>query len=245
MSEVKNFSIYYGWPSKEKLRELRSYDLAIIAPHAFSKEQINYLQAAGTIVMGYISVMQLESWKGLFVSNMQESDYYLQDGKKIYVKQWDTYIMDIRKDHYRQLLVDQVNTDIVAKGLDGVFLDTVDDIDYYLHKRDEEQGAFRTAYKTLLIEIKKQDSSLLLMQNRGFDTLKAGFEQFVGALLWERFNYSKLKASSWEQKWIQYLAEKDRTKELAVFSTVSDKESTQYSKKFKFTSFTKMGGSYN
>ncbi|MCM3790860.1 hypothetical protein M3221_21175 [Domibacillus indicus] len=97
----------------------------------------------------------------------------------------------------------------------------------------------------LLVEIKKKDSSLLLIQNRGFDTLKAGSQPFVDALLWESFNYSKLKDSSWGQKWIQYLAEKGRTKEFAVFSTVSGKESARYSKRFKFTSFTKVDGSYN
>lgn len=245
LTEVKNFSIYYDWPSKKKLKELRSYDLVIIAPHAYSKEQISYLQAGGTIVLGYISLMQLESWNVPFVSNVQEADYYLQDGKKIYIKQWDTYIMDIRKTHYRQLLMDQINIDIVSKGMDGVFFDTVDDIDYYLHKRDEEQSVFRAAYQALLAEIKNQDSSLLLMQNRGFDTLKAGSEPFIDALLWESFSYSKLKDSGWGQKWIRYLEEKDRTKELAVFSTVTDKESAQYSKKFKFTSFTKVNGSYN
>ncbi|WP_052130182.1 endo alpha-1,4 polygalactosaminidase [Ureibacillus sinduriensis] len=245
LTEVKDFSIYYGWPSKEKLKELRSYDLVVIAPHAYSKEQIDYLQADGTVVLGYISVMQLESWNLSFVSNVQESDYYLQDGQKVYIKQWDTYLMDIRKEHYRQLLVDHVNKDIVSKGMDGVFLDTVDDIDYYLHERDEEQDEFRTAYQSLLVEIKKQDSSLLLMQNRGFDTLKTGSEHLVDALLWESFNYSKLKDSSWGQKWIQYLAKKNQVNELAVFSTVTDNESAQYSEKFKFTSFTKVGNSYD
>lgn len=245
LAEVENFSIYYGWPSNEKLKELKSYDLVVIAPHAYSKEQIDYLQADGTVVLGYISVMQLESWNLPFLSNVQESDYYLQDGKKVYVKQWDTYIMDIREEHYRQLLVNQVNADIVSRGMDGVFLDTVDDIDYYLHERHEEQNSFRQAYQSLLIEIKKQDESLLLMQNRGFDTLMTGSESLVDAFLWESFNYNKLKDSRWGQKWIQYLSEKDRAKEFAVFSTVTDAESAQYSNNFKFTSFTRVGDSYD
>lgn len=242
---VQDFQIYYGWPSPQKLDELKSHDLVVIAPHAYSEEQIKYIQSSGTLVIGYISVMQLESWNKPFVSNVQESDYYIQDGKKIYVKQWDTYVMDIRQDHYKQLLTDQVRTDIVSKGMDGVFLDTVDDIDYYLHKRDQEQKEFRTAYTELLMKIKKEDERLLLMQNRGFETFKTASENLIDGVLWESFDYDRLKDSRWGQKWIQYFEEKDKNQAAAVFSTVPNKSSAQYSENFGFVSYLKSGSSYN
>ncbi|WRU95624.1 hypothetical protein RYX51_00510 [Priestia filamentosa] len=42
-------------------------------------------------------------------------------------------------------------------GMDGVFLDTVDDIDDYFYNKPALQTEISTAYKTLLTNIKEQD----------------------------------------------------------------------------------------
>ncbi|MDT3765699.1 hypothetical protein [Priestia filamentosa] len=41
--------------------------------------------------------------------------------------------------------------------MDGVFLDTVDDIDDYFYNKPALQTEISTAYKTLLTNIKEQD----------------------------------------------------------------------------------------
>lgn len=39
----------------------------------------------------------------------------------MYFSEWDSYLVDMTSAHYQELLLEEIKTQIVQKGLDGVF----------------------------------------------------------------------------------------------------------------------------
>jgi polysaccharide biosynthesis protein PelA len=245
LSHVRNFKIYYGEVDQNILKSLSNYDLAIIEPHEFTKEQITQLKGSDTITLGYISIMELEKWNKSFVEKVQETDYYYQNKEKIYIEKWDTYIMNISNPHYRQIILEEIQDEIFAKGLEGIFLDTAGDIDDFFYDKPKELQKLRTGYTTLLQDIKKQNEELILLQNWGFETYKQTSNPYIDGILWENFNQSKLEKSKWGQNWINYFKNKETDGDLAVFTVSPNDSGKNFSEKNGFTSYTNENSIYN
>lgn len=229
LKDVKSYKIYYGEANDQVIQELSEYDMVVIEPYAFTKEQIQSLQQAGTLVLGYVSVLELESWHK---SQVLETDYYYRNNKKMKIPQWNTYIMDIGEDHYQDIILTKVKQQIVGKGMDGVFLDTAGDIDDYFHKQPDVQKYFREAYVDLLKEMKQIDSNLIFVQNWGFDTIKSASLNYIHAVLWEDFNKQVVATNEWSQNWIRYF--KQQSDNIVTFTVVPDGPSEKYSLKQGF-----------
>ncbi|WP_157950848.1 putative glycoside hydrolase [Peribacillus acanthi] len=245
LNSVKNYTIYYGKVNEEILNKLSKMDMVIIEPHEFTKEQIQILREKGTIVLGYISLMELEKWNTDFVQKVIEEDYYYRNNEKIYIEKWDTYIMDISNPHYQQLLIDEIQVEIVDKGLDGVFFDTIGDIDDYFSKEPAAQKKLRDSYLQLLKSIKQTNPEKILVQNWGFETFKSDSYTFLDGLLWEDFRTRDLVKSDWGQKWINYFKLVEKRKRVAIFTVTPSKKDKQYSLNQGFTSFINKDDYYN
>jgi polysaccharide biosynthesis protein PelA len=237
LSKVENYTIYYGEVDQDILDELSNYQLVIMEPLQLTKDQAQFLRNKGTIVLGYISLMELEKWNKPFVEKVIEEDYYLRNNEKIYIETWDTYIMDISKDHYQSLLMDEIKEEIIGKELDGVFFDTIGDIDDYFHEEPQAQKRLRAGYIKLIEEIQSANPDLLLVQNWGFETYQTSSFPYVDGLLWEDFKESKLTNSKWGQKWISYFKKQEKLRRLAVFTVAPSKLDMKYSMDHGFTSY--------
>lgn len=191
LSQVQNFTIYYGHPTDQAMRELSVRDLAIIEPAAYTNEQLRELRAQGTIVVGYMSVMEAPTWNTSRLERLQRDDYLLRNGQKVHFPEWDSYLMDLRRASYRTLLLQETEISIAAKGLDGIFFDTVGDIDDYI-REPGLQTELRQAYRQLLHDVARAHPELVMLQNRGFDTLDAALPYLHG-FVWE----------DWRRDWEQ------------------------------------------
>lgn len=241
---IKSFSIFYGEPTQQKLEELRKKDAVILEPIAFSEQDISFLKKSDVKLFGYVSLMQLENWNEELKKQISDSDYASIDGERIYIKDWQTYVMDVRESHYRQALLWKIKTYIVDQGLDGIFFDTVDDLDYYFHQHQQIQVEMRAGYVTLLKEIDTQYPGLMIIQNRGFETLESVSHPFVDALLWEGFKAKDIKESQWAKNWLHYLKKEQWKRRIQVFTVVSDDESYNLSKKYRFPAYRRVGDTY-
>lgn len=229
---VKDYSLYYGAPTEQAIIHLKTKDLIIIEPQLFSKVQIQDIQSKGTMVIGYISVMETPAWNKLRVKELLSSDYLLKHGERIYFKQWDSYLMDLRQSHYRQLLLSEIKTSISDKGLDGMFLDTVGDIDDWIQDA-ATQTLTREAYRSFLQDVSDQYPELSMIQNRGFDTLDYALP-YIDGLLWEDWR-ANWKEDMWMKTRVDRLR-KEQKKGLTVFSIYLNKESSpgREARKLKF-----------
>ncbi|MBU7594441.1 endo alpha-1,4 polygalactosaminidase [Metabacillus halosaccharovorans] len=241
---VKTFSIFYGKPDQEKIDKLTDYDAVIIEPTAFTTEQVNLLKASDVKVFGYVSLMQLENWNNELKEHIAASDYATLNGKKIYIKEWDTYVMDLRESHYREALKWKINHYIADNGFDGIFFDTVDDLDYYFHDDIYIQKQMREGYVKLLKDIKSDYPNMLIMQNRGFETIKTASHDYIDGMLWEGFEAKDMTESEWAKNWLTYFKKEQRWGRIKVWTVVTDEESLALSKKHRFPTFMRVGDTY-
>ncbi|HEU4962866.1 MAG TPA: hypothetical protein VFV52_03265, partial [Bacilli bacterium] len=123
--------------------------------------------------------------------------------------------MDIRHQGYQELLFQEIRTQIVARGMDGVFLDTVADIDEVVAdplSREE----MRLAYTTFLKKVRGEFPFLLLIQNRAFETLDHSAPHLDG-VLWEDWR-GDLLADPWVQVQLGRLRAHKKPAGLRVFA---------------------------
>jgi hypothetical protein len=187
LHQVTNYTIYYGHATSQAMSELSAKDLAIIEPAAYSAGQIGALRAAGTIVIGYLSVMEAPTWNTRRMERLRPDEFLLRNGRKVHFPEWDSYLMDLRRPSYRDLLLNEIEASIVAKGLHGIFFDTIGDIDDYVADPGL-QAELREAYGTLLQDVAHAHPELVFMQNRGFDSLDKA-RPYLHGFVWEDWRH--------------------------------------------------------
>ncbi|SHG94449.1 putative glycoside hydrolase [Tepidibacter thalassicus] len=191
---IKNFIIYYGKIDNKKIKDLSKYSLAIIEPRNITKNQVISLKKMGVEVLGYISVVE-QNENNIEFSSLKDSWFYKPNGKKIRIDKWQSWYMDIRKKDYQNFLLEQIYLHVIDKKLDGIFFDTVGDIDdsNWIQK---DKNEMREAYQTFLFRIKNNYKNLKIIQNWGFETAKKCLDNLDG-IMWEGFSFELLKKDQW------------------------------------------------
>lgn len=205
LKDVQNYQIYYNNPTPEIIKHMKNYDMVIIEPHYYTQEMIAQIRAQGTAVYAYLNVMEADNWNHSISKNLQPKDYFYRNGEKIYFDKWDSYLVDITSSHYQNLLLKEVELEIAGKGFDGIFLDTVGNIDDQHSKYPADLRSQRQGLVTFLNLLDDKFGKLSLIQNWGFDTLKTTTHSYVDGIMWESFEAKKIKNDQWSQNRIQDL----------------------------------------
>ncbi|WP_164462114.1 endo alpha-1,4 polygalactosaminidase [Bacillus sp. FJAT-42376] len=219
--EISSYKIYYDEPSRAVVKEMSRYPLVIIEPVYYTKKQIAEIQENGTLVYGYINSMESDKWNEELFRQFEDQDFYRGDhGERVYIKKWDAYLMNMTSDHYRSTLLEEIKNQIIDKQLDGVFLDTVGDIDDYFIDDPKEMGRQQTGLIQLLKELESRQISVI--QNWGMRTLQKT-APYIDGFMWEDFQYSEIMMDDWSRKWMKKTRRLAEDYEIEIF-TVSEKE---------------------
>ena len=160
-STVSSWACYYG--SEDRTEQLTGFDLLVSAPGGQDPEQ---LRSGGVKVLVYISLGEVAA----------NSPYYA-DAKQLgllvrHNTNWDSWVVDVRRPEWRDLLLTRIIPDALAAGYDGLFFDTLDSpIDMQRQDPDTYKGTER-ACVDLVRSIRGRYPKLLLCQNRGFEIIK-------------------------------------------------------------------------
>ena len=115
-----------------------------------------------TIVLAYISIGEVHG---------DTADQKLLEEQKLILehnKTWNSYVVDVTAATWRQLVLGKVD-DAIAKGFDGVMLDTADSPLYYARtKAPERLNDVREALISLIKTMRAEHPTLKIMVNRGF-----------------------------------------------------------------------------
>jgi len=183
LAQVKTYQIYYGPIEADERVALQKSDLVIVEPRHCTRETVRTLKQAKTLVYGYVSVMETPVWNEDRFRCLQPEDYLLIDGQRRFFPEWDSYLMNLQNPSYQKLLLEEIHQQVIQKGMDGIFLDTVGDIDEYVPEENRRR-ALQNAYRSFLQKTLELDPRLSIIQNRGFDTLPWARE-YIDGLLWE------------------------------------------------------------
>jgi polysaccharide biosynthesis protein PelA len=176
------FFIYYGSGTSEARKRLLGEPLIILELRQWSPDDLRILREGGTKIYGYLPVMESPSWNEDRIKRLENSDYFLIEGKPVQFEKWKSFLMDLRSPSYRRLLYDELDVMHQLWPFDGIFLDTIGDIEEYVPNADKEQMS--ESYRTFLTMMASRYPQTKRIQNRGFSQLYACCDLLDG-FLWE------------------------------------------------------------
>ena len=197
--QIESYVCYYG---SGQIEAMSARDAAIIETKNQTPETIARLQAADTLVIGYISVGEDDDFR---VGDGRgpggyDSAYFDRDGDNVADQNpiWKSHYADARQPSWRRYFLDRAYEMRQQYGVDGFFLDTVDTSELY--KESEE------AMVSLIQELRAQNPESIIVLNRGFHTVEAlapvvdgvMFESFTTTYDFEDKEYIMQRPSGWD-----------------------------------------------
>lgn len=178
---VERFSVYYGSGALDRL--LR-YDCVVVEPAHHSQQAIQALKDNGTIVLAYVSIMEVHDQHPL--RDFASEEEYLREAAPPYhfimQKQYQNRLVDMRSPSWRGHLLRHIGALITVEGYDGIFMDTIGDVEMVNMPNQLQQieGAY-----TLVQQIRKWFPETILVQNNGLETLCNYTAPYLDAITWE------------------------------------------------------------
>lgn len=200
--DVEAFAISYG---RLNPSVIKNFDFVIAEPDQFSREQVHYLHHKNQKLLGYISLGEVNSSRSYY--NDLKSRGFLGTNKN-----WGASFLNLADSVTRKVLVDRAGQ-IIAKGFDGLFLDTVDDV---------EQGTGRGALQPYMVEVIKEIRSrypsIRIVQNNGLFLLDRTAKYINGVLVEDVASDYNFRTKSYHIK-----AQKNFEKRVSELKTVAKK----------------------
>jgi endo-alpha-1,4-polygalactosaminidase (GH114 family) len=186
----KTFRIYYEKINTKILVDMTNYDLNIVEASFFTKDDVEALHTTDSKIVGYLSLVEIGHWDTILVADLLEEDYLLDNfNKKLKSRSGSNYLGDLSSKHFREVLMKHLKIRILNKGMDGVFFDTLDWIDYYA-SNERLSTKLKQGYETFLIELKKEYPNIIIVQNRGLESYRSFSKNYIDVFLWENFDSS-------------------------------------------------------
>lgn len=144
-------------------RTLMNVDLAILEPDNISPSSLNNKR---TLFFGYVSVGEVNT----------DRDYWPEVMDKKFIVEinpdWKgAWRVDIRSPEWQQLLLEKVIPEILQKGYQGIFLDTVDTAAYLEEKNREKFAGSKKAMVSFIRSIQKKFPDILILPNNALELL--------------------------------------------------------------------------
>ncbi len=168
IASITHFGVSYAKLTPDQVED---YDLVIIEPDFYSKAEIDLLKDKGGKILAYITLGEVDSNRWYY-PKLQERGFL---GKN---KNWNSSYLNLEDAETRAIILDQVLQEIVVKGVDGVFMDTIDAVSPYTN------NSHLAPYMLELIrEIRNRNPDLMLIQNSGLFLLEDSKEYVDGVLI--------------------------------------------------------------
>lgn len=193
---ARNYAVYYG---NGRLDDLAQFDVAILESSAYTGSEVEGLFQRGCLPIGYLSV--LESGEHLsHHKSAARADFLTQSGSRVFVPEFDTWVMDIRKPHWCGVLLAAVADILEGKRFSGLFLDTVSRV---------EDPSFPPSLSLdlaagvleFISTLRHKYPGAILIQNLGLETLIRHTAPLLDGVCWEGFG-SLPSHDSRERCWV-------------------------------------------
>ncbi|WP_432736740.1 endo alpha-1,4 polygalactosaminidase [Maridesulfovibrio sp. FT414] len=158
---ISSWACYYG--SDDRTSELLGFDLCVVAE---SGQDPVPLRRQGKKVLVYVSLGELHG-NSPYLEQARSQELLSR-----YNENWDSWVVDVRRPEWRELVLTRLIPDALARGYDGLFFDTLDSpIDMQRCDPDAYKGTERACVE-LVRDIHRKFPGMLLCQNRGFEIIR-------------------------------------------------------------------------
>jgi endo-alpha-1,4-polygalactosaminidase (GH114 family) len=186
LKKINNYGLYYA---RDYLDELSEFDLVIVEPLAHNNKSIEFLNKRNTLVIGYVSILEIDS-SSETLSLLEEEDYLTINSARQMNTAYNNYIMDLRSERWKLLLINKMGNLIENEHYDGIFLDTIADIEHF----DFESGlreVLIAEYVKLLKELRKYFPKHIFIQNNGAGQIIDSSAKLINGLMLENQDISQ------------------------------------------------------
>lgn len=177
----------------------RQFDLLVLEPH--HARPIAPLRGPGSKLLGYVSLGEVEKNRPYFATLARDGALLAPN------PHWpDARHVDLRHPAWRTALLDRVVPEILAKGYDGLFLDTLDNAEAMEHADPVGHKGMVAAGAALVAALRARFPDILLMLNRGYAALPEvapRIDYLLGESMASRWSfaakrYEMLSDSDWQ-----------------------------------------------
>ncbi len=177
----------------------RRYQLLVLEPH--HPRPIAPLRGEGAVLLGYVSLGEVEKRRPYFAALDRAGALGIAN------PDWpDARRADLRHPAWTATVVDQIVAEILQRGYDGIFIDTMDNAEAM--ERQDPLGAkdMVAAGARLIVAIRTRFPAIRIMLNRGYallDRVAPSIDYVLGESMASRWNfatkrYDMLSDSDWQ-----------------------------------------------
>ncbi len=162
---VGSWALLYTGDDPAHFARLANFDLAVVDPDAFPK--ISDLKTHDVVTLAYLSVGEAESYRAYW-PRIQGADWIVRENPN-----WkENFLVDVRAPQWRALLLDEIIPPILAKGFDGLLLDTLDTAPELEESDPVHYAGARAAMIELVRAIKTRYPKAYIVPNNGLALLE-------------------------------------------------------------------------
>ncbi|SMO34567.1 endo alpha-1,4 polygalactosaminidase [Gracilimonas mengyeensis] len=140
--------------------QVHAYSLVILEPDFYSEEEIQELKSGDTQIIAYLTLGEVDENRWYY-SLLQEQGFL---GKN---PNWNSAFINLENTQSRNVLLQQVLPKIMAKGVDGLFLDTIDAV-----APVTERAHLQPYMAQLIKDIHEEYPQKIIIQNSGIFMLE-------------------------------------------------------------------------
>lgn len=223
---AQNYALYYGYGNADLMSR---FDIAVIEPKGQTLKEINHLKNKNTLVITYLSIIEVRPDDPIF-QNLEDDDFLIVDGKRVKNEQYGTYLVNLQSEAWIQYLLREIYHQLIMLGSDGIFLDTIGDIDGYSEDVRDKQ---LTALVNFLYVIRILYPNYLMIQNNGLEHVCLQTAPFIDGICWENPPLENQDAMEWVdviKERLIHLSNQYNLKILLLIEETLDKDRRRYLK---------------
>lgn len=198
--KAKNYALFYG---ADRSSELSNFDVAIVEPLGQNNESLEILHKAGTLVLAYLSVMEVHQNSNDF-HLVDENDFLRIDGTPLKNKTYGTYILNPAAKTWSRLLYHNAGKLLLHNGYDGLFLDTID---------AAELSGLPPGTRKMLVhsiveyirQLRKLDDDFIIVQNNGVERVCLHTSSLIDGICWENPPFAGKESELWVRRVLKRL----------------------------------------
>lgn len=187
LADVRNYVLYYGAVADDDLAALGQYDLVVIDPQVLGEDaagKIAALKSGGALVIGYLSYFEVADWHRY--RSRVPAEWHLKIGGETWTPWGNNHAVDLTVPEWRALLVELTASEIMAYGCDGVFMDTLADLDHP-DLPEEIRSAQLQGLETLMQELRQAYPDFIFIGNWTLQGTLPVMAPYVDVICWENF----------------------------------------------------------
>jgi hypothetical protein len=186
----QNFALYYG---HNQIDLLSRFDMAIVEPKGQSITNIKRLKVWNTLVISYLSFMEVHPTETIF-EQLSDDDFLRINNHKMMNKEFGTYLINLKSKRWIQYLIEEIHHRYNTLESDGIFMDTIGDIDGLPEEVRKEQ---LVAITNFLFIIKTLYPKHLIIQNNGLEHVILQTSPYIDGVCWENPPVSLPESREW------------------------------------------------